>query len=383
VRQGGHHLILDLEGCDTRLLDSPRAMARLCLELARVLGVRVLDTRSFKFQPQGVTAFCVLAESHISIHTWPEAGKACLDIFSCQSQFRGHPATYHALAFLRAKRGTLTHLVRDAGRSWLRFHGLVDTDGAGFEFGPTIFAHQSPFQSIELTKGPLGVSLFLDGYWQFVERYERAYHETLVHPAAVCARQLRKVGIAGGGDGLALREVLKHPTLRQAVMYELDPAVLGLADGHPELLRLNERALRHPKAHVVADDAQKMLRPGADFDVLIIDFPSVNEGVKVAHLYSVAFYERVRRALAPGGVVAVQITDYPQTVDLISRRLQRLFRHVRAVEVGKARFAMYSFVLASDLPFQQRRPLPRGLRFMNRRQLAILLNGPVAQRRAA
>lgn len=245
---------------------------------------------------------------------------------------------------------------------------------SAFDLGRPIFTVRSPHQQIQLTKGSLGLSLFLDGYWQFVEKYEHVYHETLVHPAMVCAPRVQRVGIAGGGDALALREVLKYPQLGRAFMYELDPVMLAVADQHPEMLRLNKDAMRHPKACVVADDARKMLVPGANFDVLILDFPSISDGAnKFSELYSTNFYRRVKRALSCDGVLVVQVTDFPWNLQRTTINLRCVFPHVIPIDIG-FRFSMFNFVLASDLPFQQKRRLPGGLRFMTEGRIEMLLH---------
>lgn len=243
-----------------------------------------------------------------------------------------------------------------------------------FDLGRPIFTVRSPYQQIKLTKGRWGLSLFLDGYWQFLEKYEHVYHETLVHPAMVCAPRLQRVGIAGGGDALALREVLKYPQLGRAFMYEIDPVMLAVADQHPEMLRLNRDAMRHPKACVVAADARKMLVPGANFDVLILDFPSISDGAnKFSKLYSASFYGRVKQAMMPDGVLVVQVTDYPENLQRATMNLRCVFPYVIAIDIG-IRFSMFNFVLASAQPLQQKRRLPKGLRFMTQGRIEALLN---------
>ena len=368
---GGFHLILDLEGCTPRLLDSKRAMQRLCRQVARLMGARILRCGGHRFSPKGVTAFCIIEESHISIHTWPESGRAFVDVFTCQAHFNNRRTADFIIDFTEARGGTLTLLMRKGVRTHRILEGRI-VPQADFDFGRTIFSYRSRYQHIELTKGSLGVSLFLDHYWQFVERYEHIYHEMLVQPALAFAPGLRKVGIAGGGDGLALREVLKYPQLGRAYLYEIDPVVLSLAEFHPEMQRLNQRSLRHPKARVAADDARRMLRPGAGFDVLILDFPSMTDGHRFDRLYSAGFYRRARRALRPGGVLVTQVTDYPEVLWWTSRNLKQVFAHVLPIDIG-VDFSMFNFVMASESPFRQRRPLPHPLRFVNQGVIGKLL----------
>ncbi len=369
---GGYHLILDLTGCNPRILNSKSAMIRLCRELARLMGARIIHIGGHQFSPKGVTAWAIIEESHITVHTWPEKGKAFFDVFTCQRHFRSLKAAEHAVAFTEARNGYATLLRRKGRTSVQLFSGPVAPQSQDFDYGRIIFSFRSPYQRIELTKGSLGVSMFLDTYWQFVERYEHIYHEVLAHPALACAPRLDRVGIAGGGDGLALREVLRYPRLGRADLYELDPYVLALADGHPEMLRLNQRSLRHPKARVRAQDARRMLTPGAGYDAVILDFPSISDGYKFDTLYSVGFYRRLKRALSPQAVVVCQVTDYPWNLLRTTWNLKQVFPWVLPVDVG-VEFSMFNFVLASMSPFRQRRPLPQGLRFLNKDILNRLL----------
>lgn len=79
----GTHVILDLTRCDMEKLDDAEYIVELIQTAALISGATVLQTSYHKFEPQGITAFCLLSESHISIHTWPELGKAALDIYTC------------------------------------------------------------------------------------------------------------------------------------------------------------------------------------------------------------------------------------------------------------------------------------------------------------
>ena len=361
--EGGYHFILDIEGCDLRLLNSPHAMLKLCCDLAKLMGARILQRNVHQFKPGGVTAFIIIAESHVSIHTWPESGKAFLDIFTCKELFDADRALDYILGKLGGKRGKATLILRNSLLSRLLFDGRLSVTSLNFDFGRTIFSTRSPFQRIELTYGPMGISLFLDGYWQFVEKYEHIYHETLVHPAMVCAPGIQRVGIAGGGDGLALREVLRHPHLGRVWMYELDAKMLSVAKTHPEMVRLNRGALQHPKACVVAADARQMLNPQAKFDVLMLDFPSISDGTKFSELYSESLYRKAKEALVPQGILVTQVTDFPWNLRQTILNLQKVFPYVLPIDIG-FQFSMFNFVMASSVPFRQQRALPAGLKFI-------------------
>jgi S-adenosylmethionine decarboxylase len=79
----GKHYLLNLYGCDFNCLNNEIFLRDLLEIAAESSGAKVLETISYKFDPQGVTAISLLSESHISIHTWPEKGEAAVDIFTC------------------------------------------------------------------------------------------------------------------------------------------------------------------------------------------------------------------------------------------------------------------------------------------------------------
>ena len=168
---------------------------------------------------------------------------------------------------------------------------------------PVVAAERSAYQQIVLTERRGDLRLFLDGGLQFSSRDEHRYTESLVHP--VLARDPRRVLVLGGGDGLAAREVLRHPSVRSVVQVELDPAVVRLA--RTRLAGLNAGALDDPRLRLVLDDAFGWLRdaPTGGFDAAVVDLPDPDTPV-LARLYSTEFYGLLGRVLAPGGLLTVQ-----------------------------------------------------------------------------
>ena len=174
---------------------------------------------------------------------------------------------------------------------------------------PVVHSERSAYQEIVLTEsislgGRRDLRMFLDGDLQFSSVDEYRYHEALVRPAL--AGPAGDVLVLGGGDGLAMREVLRHPGVRRAVEVELDPAVLELARTDSRLVDLNDGALTDPRVEVVTADAFSWLRGARErFDAIVVDMPDPDNSA-VAKLYSVEFYTLARRALAPGGRMVVQ-----------------------------------------------------------------------------
>ncbi|MET9381028.1 polyamine aminopropyltransferase [Streptomyces sp. NPDC002928] len=168
-------------------------------------------------------------------------------------------------------------------------------------------AIQTDVQEVVLTGGTHGrpLSLFLDGRLRVGGRDEQRYHEALVHPAMNGPHA--RVLILGGGDGLAAREVLRHPGVRRVDIVELDPGVVRLARTDPALSALNGHVYDDPRVHVTTADAFCWLRRaprGAPYDVVVSDLP--DPGITAStKLYSLEFYGLTRRVLADGGRLAV------------------------------------------------------------------------------
>ncbi|MGV9315612.1 polyamine aminopropyltransferase [Streptomyces sp. NPDC003691] len=169
-------------------------------------------------------------------------------------------------------------------------------------------AVQTGVQEVVLTgEGSRPPDLFLDGRLRVSGADEYRYHEALVHPA-MNGRHSR-VLILGGGDGLAAREVLRHPGAASVTIVELDPWIVRLARTDPALSALNGRAYEDPRVRVVTADAFAWLRdpggvvPGA-YDVVIADLPDP-ESTEGGKFYSQEFYGLVAGILAPEGRLVV------------------------------------------------------------------------------
>ncbi|WP_116107146.1 adenosylmethionine decarboxylase [Lewinella sp. IMCC34191] len=79
----GVHILLELNGCPTERLRLPADSERILLEAAAAMGAQVVESRFHAFSPHGVSGVVVIAESHLTVHTWPEHGYAAVDVFSC------------------------------------------------------------------------------------------------------------------------------------------------------------------------------------------------------------------------------------------------------------------------------------------------------------
>jgi spermidine synthase len=244
-----------------------------------------------------------------------------------------------------------------------------------------ILRESSPYQRVVVTSGPQGVRLFLNGNLQFHSRDEYRYHEALVHPALSAHGAPRRVLVLGGGDGLALREILKYPSVQRVTLVDLDAQVTRLFSGQPMLRALNHDSLRSPKVQVVNDDAFQWLeRLGDDetFDAVVIDFPDPSN-FSLGKLYTTSFYQLVDRHLAADGYAVVQTTSplvarksywtVVSTLEAVGFATMPYHAHVPS-------FGEWGFVIASHRPWHTPAALPAGLRFLTLPGLAALRDFP-------
>ena len=169
-----------------------------------------------------------------------------------------------------------------------------------------VFSRQTRYQKIVITQYKDYYWLYINGQQQFSTFDEEKYHEPLVHPAMSISSDPGRVLILGGGDGLALREIWKHPRVRAVTMVDLDRAMTDLARENPVLVDVNQDSMRDPRLTVVNMDAAAYLRQDQSrYGVIIVDLPDP-DSVDLMHLYSKGFYRLALRHLLPGGVMVTQ-----------------------------------------------------------------------------
>ena len=242
-----------------------------------------------------------------------------------------------------------------------------------------IHSENSPYQRVVVTSGKAGVRLFLNGNLQFHSRDEYRYHEALVHPAMAAHGAPKRVLVLGGGDGMAVREVLKHGGVEQVTLVELDPHMTRLFSTQPALRQLNADALLSPRLRLVNADAFGWLEQNADsFDVIVVDFPDPTN-FAIGKLYTTSFYKLVDQHLSAGGYAVVQTTS-----PLIARKsfwtvattIEAAGLTVTPYHAHVPSFGEWGFMLAGHRPYKLPAQLPQGLRFLTLAGLPALFDFP-------
>jgi spermidine synthase len=242
-----------------------------------------------------------------------------------------------------------------------------------------IFARDTHYQHIVLTRFKDDIRLFLNSHLQFSSRDEYRYHESLIHPGLSSIAAPRRVLVLGGGDGLAAREILKYPQVESITLVDLDPEMTHLFSTLPMLTALNQRSFLSPKVHIINADAFVWVDSNTDsFDFIVVDFPDPTN-FSLGKLYTTAFYKAAARHLSEQGMMVVQSTSPMFARDsfwCIASTISQAGLLTYPYHVYVPSFGEWGFVLAGRHPYQPPTALPAGLRFVDMKVLPTLFEFP-------
>lgn len=193
--------------------------------------------------------------------------------------------------------------------------GMVFSDNisVGIEGGlyrdKIIYMEQTPYQKIVMTKHKDDVRLYIDGNCQFSTADEYRYHEALVHVPMAELDDCRRVLILGGGDGMAVREVLKYDNVEKIDLVDLDSEMIRICSTNENIKSINQDSLKSDKLSIYNEDAYEYLETTKEeYDLIIVDLPDPNSE-SLNKLYSNVFYRMCSNCLDKNGVMVVQSTS--------------------------------------------------------------------------
>jgi len=242
-----------------------------------------------------------------------------------------------------------------------------------------VYTETTPYQRIVVTRWRDDLRLFLNNNLQFSSRDEYRYHEALIHPALATLPHAARVLVLGGGDGLALREILKYPQVTEVTLVDLDPAMTRLFSHHPLLTQLNGNSFNSPRVHAINADALVWLEQDAGrYDFIVADFPDPSN-YSVGKLYTEAFYRLMDRHLKDGGLAVIQSTSpmyarhsYWSIVATVEAAgLQATPYHAMVPSFGE-----WGYVIASHRPYHPPTSFALPLRFISADSVPALFNFP-------
>jgi len=239
-----------------------------------------------------------------------------------------------------------------------------------------VYTKDTPYQRIVITRGRAGFQLFLNGNLQFSSTDEYRYHEALVHPAMLSSNNPKRVLVLGGGDGLALREILKYPSVERVTLVDLDPDMTKLSNRFPPLAALNKGSFNDPRVQVINEDAfiwvEQTNEPA--YDAAIVDFPDPNT-FALGKLYTTRFYKLLRSRLSANAAVSVQSTSpmfARNSYWCIIRTLEAAGFVVKPYYTAVPSFGLWGYALAKSSAFEAPKNPPAGLKFLDEQTLAAM-----------
>lgn len=213
---------------------------------------------------------------------------------------------------------------------------------------------KSPYQEIVLADiEGFGRSLILDKFIQSTEKDEYMYHELLVHPAMCLHPHPEKVLILGGGEGATLREVLKHTTVREAIMIDIDPVVVEFSKKYLE--HMHKGSFSDPRVRVIIMDGKDYVKqaPNNYFDVVIMDLTDPYASEIAKPLYSPEAFREIRRILRDDGVVVTQAGSsyfYPDEYKWVLSSVKSSFKYISEYWFWVPSFGLnVNFIVASNV----------------------------------
>jgi spermidine synthase len=177
-----------------------------------------------------------------------------------------------------------------------------------------IYHADSPYQRLTFVEADdKKISFYINGQRQFESgEWDAVYHESFIHPAMSLAEKRDNILVLGGGDGLALREILKYPDVKNVTLVDIDPVIIKAASDLDFMKALNNNAFFDPRAKVIIDDAFKFVeREGGKnkYDLIFVDFPDPTDD-SLSRLYSKEFYVLLKAIFNGNTIVVIQSESY-------------------------------------------------------------------------
>lgn len=221
-----------------------------------------------------------------------------------------------------------------------------------------IYFGKSKFQEIEVFETEVfGKILVIDGLIQLSTKHEFVYHEMLIHPALFSHPKPEKVLIIGGGDGGALREVVKHP-VKEVFLVDIDQKIIEVSKKY--LPSVSNGAFGDKRVKVFIDDGLKFIKKYNNYFDIIINDSTDPEGASKS-LWEVTFYKDISKALKEKGVAAFQTAYFQEKFAQKARRRIRSifpFFSLRRAFVGCFPFDEHTFSFGSKrLDFNKISPM--------------------------
>ena len=219
-----------------------------------------------------------------------------------------------------------------------------------------IYHKQTKYQKLTFTKHKDDLRMYINGNLQFSAIDEYRYHESLIHLAASLSNNYKRILILGGGDGLGVREVLKHKGVEEIHLVDLDPELVNICKEYQWIRSINQDSLINKKVKIFNMDAYQYLINNTQlYDVIYCDLPDPNN-LSLTRLYSSEFYQLVRKNLTRDGLFCSQSTSpffAKEAFWCINNTIKLHFKNTKPYHVYVPSFGDWGFILARNGPIDK------------------------------
>lgn len=333
----GKQIVAEFIGCSSDL-NNINFLKNILNSGIKRSGLHVKKLDFHKFDPIGVTMVAILSESHVALHTYPEAKHISLDVFTCSFDLKRPLKLMNFLkAKLKPKQVKMQELIRGEGLDVNQSNFILSPSKYGFEIKyqikNKIFSKKTKYQQIDIIKNEnFGRMFFLDGDLQCAEYDCHIYDQQLVEPLA--GKSLNKVAILGGGDGGALAEILKHKP-RQVILVDMDKDVVLAAKKF--LNFKNKNIFKKSNIKIVFDDANKFLENNKNFEAIVYDLTMHPENIIniTQSKFLNKIFAQIARSLKGEGIISMQCCSEfdNQTLKLLKKILPVYFTDIKFTKI--------------------------------------------------
>jgi len=337
MKPQGTQVLAEFFNCSSDVLNDRESLEAILREGINKFSLGLVSISSHCYDPIGITSIAVISESHVAIHTYPEACHASLDIFTCS---RDSQVSFDLLNHFKKRLAPGSTRIAEISRgnpleinskNWI----TDDTNLSGFDIRyhieKEIFSGTSTYQNIRIIDNEdFGRMLFLDNDLQIAEKDAHLYNQSMVSPLVDAAIPLHRVAILGGGDGGVLHELLRHGP-QKVTLIDIDKEVITACRTY--LKDICHDAFDDERVEIVNEDVSTFLDRNSGFDAIIYDLTMHPEAFidMDREVFLDSLFRKIKGGLNPSGMITVQCcSDYDnETLKTAEVLLMKFFSDVR------------------------------------------------------
>ncbi len=341
----GMQHIVEFVNCSSEDLNSPDKLEDYVFEGLKYSGLNYRKIISHKFTPVGVTLLAIISESHIALHTYPEAGSVSMDVFTCSDPKKQLKFIDYMKKKLRPEIVRVAEVQRGNTIDIIDKNWIISESGTDFEIKyhikKKLYEGKSKYQWIDVIENEsFGRMLFLDRDLQIAEKDANVYNNALIDPLKENIEQFQNVAILGGGDGGILNSLLKLG-VREVTLIDIDEEVIRISKKY--LKKVCGKAFDDPRAKIVNDDVNNYLVKMKQADAIISDLTMHPESFTSLDrkTYLFRLFKKIKRKVRKGGLFTMQVGSVydTETIELVDGMLNELFGNVKYRRVFIPSFA--------------------------------------------